>query len=157
MFIMHKPNYNHQELVNKLLRYKNYFQRGGGITFSGGEPLLQTNFLIPVLKKLKKENIHIAIDTAGDFRGNIQVLLKYVDLIILDIKHVKEKEYEYLTKTKMDNIEKFIKNVKSIEFLPYHKLGSEKYQELQLPNPMENIPAMDKDKCDRLYQTFLEL
>ena len=194
MFKMPKPNYNHQELVNKLLRYKNYFQRGGGITFSGGEPLLQTNFLIPVLKKLKKENIHIAIDTAGDFRGNIQVLLKYVDLIILDIKHVKEKEYEYLTKTKMDNIEKFIKiinqtkipvnlrqvivpnfndnldylqelkeyikrikNVKSIEFLPYHKLGSEKYQELQLPNPMENIPAMNKDKCDKLYQEFLNM
>lgn len=51
---------------------------------------------------------------------------------------------------------KRIKNVKCIEFLSYHKLGSEKYQELQLLNPMENIPAMNKDKCDRLYQTFLE-
>ena len=194
MFQKGELNYTVDELVNKLLRYKNYFGKKGGITFSGGEPLLQTNFLIPVLKKLKKENIHIAIDTAGDFRGNIQVLLKYVDLIILDIKHVKEKEYEYLTKTKMDNIEKFIKiinqtkipvnlrqvivpnfndnldylqelkeyikrikNVKSIEFLPYHKLGSEKYQELNIKNPMENIPAMNKEKCDKLYQEFLNM
>ena len=52
---------------------------------------------------------------------------------------------------------KRIKNVKSIEFLPYHKLGSEKYQELNIKNPMENIPAMNKEKCDRLYQEFLNM
>ncbi len=194
MFKMQKPNYTDTLLVKKLLRYKNYFKRGGGITFSGGEPLLQTNFLISVCKKLKKEGIHIAIDTAGDFNGDIKELLKYVDLIILDIKHVKPKQYEYLTKSKINKVEEFIKilneskkdvsirqvivpnfndnlnyikelkeylkkinNITDITFIPYHKLGSEKYLELNLKNPLRKLPAMDKDECDRLYQEFLKL
>ena len=194
MFKMTKPNYTVKELVNRILRYKNYFKRGGGVTFSGGEPLIQTNFLIEVCKELKKENIHIAIDTAGDFEGNIHELLKYVDLIILDIKHVKKHEYEFLTKSNIKKVEEFIKiinktnipvslrqvvvpgmhdnikylkelkkyikkikNKKDMTFLPYHKLGIEKYRELNLDYPLENIEEMDKDKCDKLYQEFLDL
>ncbi len=194
MFEMGKPNYKDLELADRLLRYKNYFKRGGGITFSGGEPLLQTNFLIPVCQKLKKEGLHIAIDTAGDFIGNIEELLKYVDLVILDIKHIKPKQYEYLTKSKMNKITEFIKilnkskvpvflrqvivpnfndnidylkelkeyikgieNVKDMTFIPYHKLGSEKYVELNIPNPMKGVLEMDKDKCQELYQNFLKL
>ena len=56
MFQMTKPNYEAKELFNKLKRYKNYFGKKGGITFSGGEPLLQTNFLIEVCKLLKQKN-----------------------------------------------------------------------------------------------------
>lgn len=194
MFKMGKPNYSDQNLVNKLVRYKNYFKRGGGITFSGGEPLLQTDFLISVCKKLKKENIHIAIDTAGDFNGNIKELLKYVDLVILDIKHTNKKEYEFLTKSKMKKVEEFIKilnetnipvslrqviipgfndnlkylkslkeyikrikNIRDITFIPYHKLGIGKYLELDIYYPMDKIVEMDFNKCQELYQMFLEL
>ncbi len=194
MFKMGKPNYTDKMLVDRLVRYKNYFKRGGGITFSGGEPLLQTDFLISVCKKLKNEGIHIAIDTAGDFTGNIEELLKYVDLVILDIKHIKKNDYEFLTNSKMRKVEEFIKilnksgvdvylrqviipnfndnlkyikglkeyikkikNVKDIAFLPYHKLGSEKYLELGLEYKMSGVPEMDKDKCDALYQEFLNL
>ena len=52
---------------------------------------------------------------------------------------------------------KKIKNKKDMTFLPYHKLGIEKYRELNLDYPLENIEEMDKDKCDKLYQEFLDL
>jgi len=194
MFKMIKPNYSVFDLTEKLLRYKNYFRRGGGVTFSGGEPLLQCDYLIEVFKELKKEKIHIAIDTAGDFKGNIRELLKYVDLVILDIKHIFKDEYENLCKVSIDKVEEFIhilnesrvlvdlrqvivpgihdnleyikslkeyikkiKNVNNITFIPYHKLGMEKYQELGLIYPLKDTIEMDKDKCNSLYQEFLNL
>ena len=58
-------NYSSDDIVNKVLRSKPYFKNNGGVTFSGGEPLLQYDFLVECCKKLKNENIHIAIDTAG--------------------------------------------------------------------------------------------
>ena len=63
---MGELNYTTDELVAKIIRNKPYFKRNnGGVTFSGGEPLLQIDFLIDICKKLKAENIHIALDTAG--------------------------------------------------------------------------------------------
>ncbi len=81
------------ELVKQISRYKNYFGADGGVTFSGGEPLVQTQFLIDVLKKCKKRNIHTCLDTAG-FGGtnNIEVL-KYTDLVMMDIKALEEDKY----------------------------------------------------------------
>ena len=65
MWVKGEENYTPEELAKKLLRNKNYFKRKGGVTFSGGEPLLQSKFIIEVAKILKKENIHIALDTSG--------------------------------------------------------------------------------------------
>lgn len=60
--------YTSDELVAKVSRYKNYFAvSGGGVTVSGGEPLLQMNFLIEFFSKLKSLGIHTAIDTSGSF------------------------------------------------------------------------------------------
>jgi len=97
MWNMKNPNYTKEELVNKILRNKPYFKNNGGVTFSGGEPLLQSNFLLEVFKLLKKENIHIALDTAGVGNGNYEEILSYVDLVLLDIKHVTNEEYKNLT------------------------------------------------------------
>ena len=81
-------NYTPIELANKIIKNKNYFvSNKGGVTFSGGEPLLQSDFIIEVVKRLKKERIHVAIDTAGVGLGKYEKLLKYVDLVLLDIKH----------------------------------------------------------------------
>ena len=85
------------ELVNKIKRYKPYFKNTGGVTFSGGEPLLQSKFLLEVCKKLKKENIHIALDTAG-VGYDYDELLDYVDLVIFDIKAIDKDKYHELVK-----------------------------------------------------------
>ena len=78
------------ELLDEILRYKTYIVPNGGFTASGGEPLLQPYFLISLFKKLKKENIHTAIDTSGmiDITDTIKEVLSLTDLVLLDIKHI---------------------------------------------------------------------
>jgi len=86
------------EIVNKAKRYKPYFIfNNGGITFSGGEPLRQPGFLLECLKKCKEEEIHTVIDTSGVGFGNYDEILKYVDLVILDIKHSSPVKYKEIT------------------------------------------------------------
>lgn len=95
-------NYTSDEIVKRILRNKPYFKRNnGGVTFSGGEPLLQYDFLLETCKKLKKENIHIALDTAGIGNGSYDELLQYIDLILLDIKHITDSGYLDITKTNL--------------------------------------------------------
>ncbi|MGL4992114.1 MAG: pyruvate formate-lyase-activating protein [Sarcina sp.] len=89
--------YTPEELVNKIKRYKTYFaSSGGGVTFSGGDPLLQDEFLIETLKLCKSEGIHTTIDTAGVGNGNYDEILKYTDLVLFDIKHVDKDKYKNL-------------------------------------------------------------
>ena len=194
MFQAKEKNMDVDTLVKKVLRSKPYFKRNqGGVTFSGGEPLLQIDFLIEVCKKLKSEKIHIALDTAGVGIGKYDEILSLVDLVILDIKHTDPLGYEKMTGQKQEEVEKFIislnksgkdvwlrqvivpgltdqeeylkslasyvkkiKNVKKIEFLPFHHLGFEKYEKLGIKNPLKDTPEMDKESCDKLYQKFLE-
>ena len=98
------------ELLNKILRYKNYYTKGG-VTFSGGEPLMQKEFLIDILKKCQENNLHTAIDTAGVGTGDYEKILKYTDLVILDIKAIEEKEYKKITGTNMQEFNKFLQVV----------------------------------------------
>lgn len=78
-------------ILKKIIRYKEYIMpNGGGITVSGGEPLLQADFLIELFTRLKKENIHTCIDTSGmlPLTENIKKVLSLTDLVLLDIKHI---------------------------------------------------------------------
>jgi len=84
------------ELVKTIRRYKNYYGETGGVTFSGGEPLNQVDFLLETCKSLKKWGIDICLDTSG-VGSNYSELLDYVDLIILDIKHIDNEGYRELT------------------------------------------------------------
>lgn len=99
---------NPEELLKKIRRFKNYFGLDGGVTFSGGEPLLQPEFLLECLKLCKKENIHTCLDTAGVGFGEYDEILDYTDLVILDIKAVDEGEYKELTGQDMKYFNAFL-------------------------------------------------
>ncbi|WP_238881304.1 pyruvate formate-lyase-activating protein [Clostridium sp. YIM B02551] len=101
--------YTPEELVRKIERYKTYFKNsGGGVTFSGGEPLLQPDFLIEVLKLCKSRGIHTTIDTAGVGLGKYEEILELVDLVLFDIKHYDATEYEKITGRNIDESLKFL-------------------------------------------------
>lgn len=107
------------QIVEMAKRYKAYFKRNnGGITFSGGEPLLQPKFLLECLKACKKEGIHTVIDTSGVGLGDYNEILKYTDLVILDIKHSNPDKYKKITgsciKFYQDFKESVIKNKKQL-------------------------------------------
>lgn len=82
--------YDIEYIYNNIMKYKNYITPKGGVTVSGGEPLLQAPFLIELFKRLKKEGIHTCIDTSGmvEITNEIKVLLSLTDLVLLDIKHI---------------------------------------------------------------------
>lgn len=96
------------QLLEKLKRYKNYYGKDGGVTFSGGEPLLQPQFLVECLKLCKENGINTAIDTAGVGFGNYDEILSLVDLVILDIKAVNENDYQELTGKPMQFFKLFL-------------------------------------------------
>lgn len=87
-----------EEIVKKIIRFKPYFDRSsGGVTFSGGDPLIQPEFLLQCLKLCKLNGIHTALDTSGFGNGNYDEILKYTDLVLLDIKHTSSIGYVSLT------------------------------------------------------------
>ena len=100
------------ELIEKILTYKNYIKPTGGVTVSGGEPLLQAKFLINLFKKLKQYNLHLAIDTSGmvDLTDDIKELLSLTDLVLLDIKHINDEKCKQLVG---------FSNKKELEFAKY--------------------------------------
>lgn len=100
-----------QELVEKVEKYKNYYGEDGGVTFSGGEPLLQPEFLLECLKLCKEKNIHTCLDTAGFGFGDYDEILKYTDLVILDIKAVESDEYTQITGQKIKKFFEFLESV----------------------------------------------
>lgn len=105
-----------KEIVDIVRKYRPYIELGGGVTFSGGEPLLQSEFLLDMLKLCKKAGIHTCIDTSGTGYdiNYLDQILKYTDLVILDIKSIDEKNYKKITGKSMDMFnlftEKLIKN-----------------------------------------------
>ena len=85
--------YTSDELISKILRYKNYFTvSGGGVTLSGGEPLLQQDFLLELLPKFKKQGIHTTIDTSGSLplTDKMKKIIDLTDLFLLDIKCIND-------------------------------------------------------------------
>ncbi|TCN72178.1 pyruvate formate-lyase-activating protein [Acetobacteroides hydrogenigenes] len=87
-----------EEIVRMAVSQKSFFGKKGGVTISGGEPTLQAKALIPLFKKLKEENINICIDSNGSvFNNDVAELLKYVDLVLLDVKHFNDEWHRKIT------------------------------------------------------------
>ena len=94
-----RQEYSVNEILEKILRYKNYIMPNGGVTISGGEPLLQAKFLIELFTKLKELNVHTCIDTSGSFEltDEIKTLINLTDLFLLDIKCINDEKCIELT------------------------------------------------------------
>ena len=104
--------YSIDEIMQKVMRLKPYIETSnGGVTVSGGEPLLQVEFVTELFKKLKSMNIHTALDTSGSLpvTEKIQELLKYTDLVLLDIKHIDNEKCIKLTGSPNTNTLNFAK------------------------------------------------
>lgn len=100
-----------EDLLKQVLRYKPYWKNGGGITVSGGEALLQMDFLIEFFKLAKAEGIHTTIDTAGNpftreepFFSKFNELMNLTDLFLLDIKQINDDKHRDLTGFSNSNI-----------------------------------------------------
>ena len=98
-----------EEIIQKVLRYKNYFGKDGGITVSGGEPLVQAEFVYELLKKCKENGINTALDTSGCFMNEaVKNVLSQTDTVLLDYKMINAEAYQKYTKCSIDSVNKFL-------------------------------------------------
>lgn len=109
------------EILKRALRFKPYWGKDGGITISGGEPLLQIDFVIELLKKAKELGINTCIDTAGNpftkeepFFSKFEELMKYTDLLLLDLKEINPTRHKDLTGFDNSNIIEMAKYLSEI-------------------------------------------
>ncbi|HUS87707.1 MAG TPA: glycyl-radical enzyme activating protein [Bacteroidales bacterium] len=171
-------------------------ESNGGVTFSGGEPLLQSDFLEAALRNFKKRGFHTAVDTSGQAdRKVVEKIAGDTDLFLFDIKHLdpdKHKShtgasnrkilsnYDYILNRGKDVIIRFPvipgynddikhlnqlrdyitgkerRNIKRLDLLPYHKIGSSKYKRFNLENRMEGVEQPGIPRMNELKSFFSE-
>lgn len=109
------------EILDMAERYRSYWGSDGGITVSGGEPLLQLEFLTELFKKAKERGINTCIDTAAQpftreepFFSGFNELMQYTDLLLVDIKHIDPQEHIKLTGLPGENIKDCLKYLSEI-------------------------------------------
>ena len=125
--------YTAEEIVKKAVRFKEYFGSEGGITLSGGEPLLQADFAREIFELCHKEGINTCLDTSGSILNDkVKALLEETDRVLLDIKYTDEEKYRKYVGCGMD---------KPLEFLSY-------LNEKKIPVTLRQviIPALNGDE-----------
>nr|WP_171401838.1 pyruvate formate-lyase-activating protein [Streptomyces asoensis] len=184
-----------EEVMAEIEKYRAFVTTaGGGVTLTGGEPLLQSAFTAAVLHRCKELGLHTALDTSG-FLGvrADDTLLADTDLVLLDIKSFDIGTYRKLTggelaptlnfatrldrlgvpvwiryvlvpgwtddETAVDGLGAFLAglgNVDRVDVLPFHNLGSHKYEALGIPFPLKDTPTPDRDLVQRVRAQFRE-
>ena len=178
------------ELLTQAMRYRSYWGREGGITVSGGEALLQMDFLTELFRKAKAKGIHTCLDTSGQpftrrepFFSKFAELMKYTDLLLFDLKQIDDAKHRELTGRTNRNIldcarylsdigkpiwvrhvlvpgvtdndddlhalRAFIdtlQNVKRVEVLPYHAMGTYKWEQLGIPYTLKDVSAPSEER-----------
>lgn len=130
--------YTAEALVAFIKRYKPYYGDNGGVTFSGGEALMQGEFLLEAMTLLKEENIHIAIDTSGIGQSNYyEEILELADLILLDIKHFDDQAFKDLTNVSIKRTQAFIKVLRAFK-------GQLWIRHVMVPGYTDNYSSMDR-------------
>lgn len=128
-----------KELHEKILNYKEYISNSGGVTITGGEPLLQSEFIIELFKRLKKDGIHTCIDTSGmvELTDTIKELIELTDLFLVDIKHIDSDKCKELVG---------FDNKKELNFLKYlSQIGKETWiRQVIIPGITDNEQDLKK-------------
>ncbi len=140
--------YTAEDVVNRAWKYRNYFGEKGGVTVTGGEPLLQIDFVIELFTLLKEKGLHTCVDTSGiTFRAldkacveKHEKLLEVTDLFLLDIKHIDDEECKKLTGKSNENTLAFAK------FLSEHNKKIWIRQVL-VPTLTDNDEALERTKA----------
>lgn len=106
-----EPDMTAEDILKKALRCKPYWKREGGITVSGGEPLLQMEFVSELFRLAKKKGVNTCLDTSGapfrndpDYLKRLDALLENTDLVLLDIKQIDSSRHKKLTSLPNENI-----------------------------------------------------
>lgn len=101
--------YSPKQIIEKTKRFKEYFGEKGGITFSGGEPLLQAEFVREVFELCHKEGINTCLDTSGSIlNDNVKKLLEHTDRVLLDIKYTNDTDYKRYVGCDLDRVVAFL-------------------------------------------------
>lgn len=182
--------YTAEQVAANALRYKSYFTGGGGVTVSGGEPMLQAEFVTQLFTLLKDKGVHTALDTSGIMYNRLEKsvtdkLLAVTDLVLLDIKHIDDEKHKELTGQSNANILQFarylsdigkdtwirhvlvpgitdddgylnrlaefisqLKTVKKVEVLPYHTMGVNKYERLNMDYALKGVNSPTKERIE---------
>lgn len=114
--------YTADELLKRAVRYRSYWGEDGGITVSGGEPLLQMDFLIELFEKAHAMGIHTTLDTSGNpftreepFFSKFEKLMEVTDLLLVDIKHIDDEQHKILTGQTNKNILDMVRYLSDIK------------------------------------------
>lgn len=108
--------YTAEEIMAEVRKYRNFIDSSkGGITVSGGEPLIQPEFVEELFKKCREEGIHTAVDTSGYVNvEDVKAALEYTDLVLLDLKHANEDKHRDLTGVENGRIKRFTQYLSEI-------------------------------------------
>ena len=121
------------------------FMKNGGITCTGGEPLVQIDFVTELFEKAKEKGIHTCLDSSGitftpDSTEKFERLCKCTDLVMLDIKHIDREEHK-----RLGEFISQLRTLKALDVLPYHTMGKVKYEQLGIDYPLGDTPPLDKE------------
>ncbi len=180
------------ELLDKAERYRSYWGAKGGITVSGGEPLMQIDFLIELFTEAHRRGINTCIDTSAlpfnrseGWFSKFEKLMAITDTVLLDIKHIRPSEHKSLTGhdnaaildcarylseigkpvwirhvlvpgitdndeclTELADFLRGLKNIERIDVLPYHSLGTFKYEKLGIDYSLKDTSAPSAERID---------
>ena len=137
-------------LVQKIVRFKSYI-RNGGVTVSGGEPLMQAEFVAELFRKLKTLGIHTALDTSGCvWNAEVEKLLEYTDLVLLDYKYADADGYLKYTKCRQSSVDAFLEKLEErniptwIRRVIIPKLNDDEASVLQLKSLADKYSCIKK-------------
>ncbi len=183
--------YSVDEVVQEVMKDEPFYEKsGGGVTLSGGEPLMQHDFVMELLKALKEKKLHVVVETCG-YSDFFKEALAYIDLVYFDVKH--PDAHRHLEGTGKDNalILENLKyaleqgkrvvaripvipalndtqeawesyaalfkklGVRCVHLLPFHQMGSVKYERMGVEYEYKGIPSLDKKDLKKMKEFFL--